>query len=101
MRKSNDTNRRKQFVANHKSAEKRNRQAQIRRMRNRINRSKMKTAIRGLNEAIDNGTVEEAKVALATTVPVIAKTASKGTIHKKNASRKISRLTKRVNQMEA
>lgn len=88
-------------MANHKSAEKRNRQAQVRRLRNRSNRSKMKTAVRSLNDAIESGNVEEAKTALASTVPVIAKTASKGTIHKKNASRKISRLTKRVNQMEA
>ena len=88
-------------MANHKSAEKRNRQAQDRRMRNRANRSKMKTVIKNLNEAIDAGNAEEAKTALASAVPVIAKTASKGTIHKKNASRKISRLTKRVNQLEA
>ncbi|MEJ2135531.1 MAG: 30S ribosomal protein S20 [Desulfofustis sp.] len=88
-------------MANHKSAEKRNRQAQVRRQRNRAIRSKMKTAIRNLNEAIESGNVDEAKTALASAVPVIAKTASKGTIHKKNASRKISRLTKRVNQLEA
>ena len=88
-------------MANHKSAEKRNRQAQVRRQRNRAVRSKMKTAIRNLNEAIESGNVEEAKTALASAVPVIAKTPSKGTIHKKNASRKISRLTKRVNQLEA
>ena len=88
-------------MANHKSAEKRNRQAQVRRQRNRANRSKMKTAIKNLNEAIDSGNAEEAKIALAAAVPVIAKTASKGTIHKKNASRKISRLTKRVNQLES
>lgn len=88
-------------MANHKSAEKRNRQAQERRLRNRMVRSKMKTAIRKLNEVIDTGNVEEARSALAAAVPVIAKTASKGTIHKKNASRKISRLTKRVNKMEA
>jgi small subunit ribosomal protein S20 len=69
-------------------------------MRNRTNRSKMKTAIKGLSQAIEAGSVEEAKTALAAAVPVIAKTASKGTIHKKNASRKISRLTKRVNNME-
>jgi small subunit ribosomal protein S20 len=69
-------------------------------MRNRVNRSKMKTAIRSLNQVIETGSAEEAKAALAVTVPVIAKTASKGTIHKKNASRKISRLTKRVNGME-
>ena len=88
-------------MANHKSAEKRNRQAQVRRMRNRINRSKMKTAVKSLNSAIESGSVEEAKSALTVAVPVIAKTASKGTIHKKNASRKISRLTRRVNAMEA
>ena len=88
-------------MANHKSAEKRNRQAQVRRLRNRANRSKMKTAVKSLNEAIESGNAEQARTALAATVPVIAKTASKGTIHKKNASRKISRLTKRVNQMDA
>ena len=88
-------------MANHKSAEKRNRQAQARRQRNRANRSKMKTAIKNLNAAIDSGNADDAKTALAAAVPVIAKTASKGTIHKKNASRKISRLTKRVNQLEA
>lgn len=88
-------------MANHKSAEKRNRQAQAKRMRNRANRSKMKTLIKNLNEAIEAGNGAEAKTALASAVPMIAKTASKGTIHKKNASRKISRLTKRVNQLEA
>ena len=87
-------------MANHKSAEKRNRQAQVRRLRNRMNRSKMKTTVRTLNEAIESGSVEEAKEALKVAVPVIAKTASKGTIHKKTASRKISRLTKRVNALE-
>ena len=70
-------------------------------MINRVNRSKMKTAIKSLNQAIETGNVDDAKNALAETVPVIAKTASKGTIHKKNASRKISRLTKRVNNLEA
>lgn len=88
-------------MANHKSAEKRNRQAQASRLRNRINRSKMKTVIRSLNDAIESGSVDDAKAALDLAVPVIAKTASKGTIHKKNASRKISRLTKRVNALEA
>lgn len=86
-------------MANHKSAEKRNRQAQVRRLRNRTNRTKMKTAIRKVNEAVIAGTEDAAKDALAAAIPVIAKTAAKGTIHKKNASRKISRLTKRVNKM--
>lgn len=88
-------------MANHKSAEKRNRQAQVRRMRNRINKTRIKSAIRKVNEAIAGGSAEEAKVALQEAIPVIAKTASKGTIHKRTSSRKISRLTKRVNKLEA
>jgi small subunit ribosomal protein S20 len=86
-------------VANHKSAEKRNRQAQAARLRNKMNKKRMKTAIRKLDEAVTAGSADEAKVALHAATIVIAKTASKGTIHKKNASRKISRLAKRVNAM--
>jgi len=70
-------------------------------MRNRINKSKMKNAIRKVNEAVEAGSAEEAKAALVDAIPVIAKTASKGTIHKRNSSRKISRLTRRVNKIEA
>ena len=87
--------------ANHKSAEKRNRQSQVRRLRNKVNKSKMKTAIRKIDEAVVAGSADEAREALSKAIPVIAKTASKGTIHKKNASRKISRLTRRVNGMSA
>ena len=88
-------------MANHKSAEKRNRQSQVRRIRNRANRTRMRNAIKAVDTAIDAGSQEDAQVALSSALPLIAKTASKGTIHKKNASRKISRLTKRVNKMQA
>lgn len=87
-------------MANHKSAEKRNRQSQERRLRNRMNKSRMKNVIRQVNEAIAAGSEEEAKAALQKAIPVIAKTATKGTIHKRNASRKISRLALRVNGMQ-
>jgi small subunit ribosomal protein S20 len=86
-------------VANHKSAEKRNRQAQVRRLRNKMNKTKMKTSIKKVDEAVLAGSTDAAKEALIDATSVIAKTASKGTIHKKNASRKISRLAKRVNAM--
>ncbi len=86
-------------MANHKSAIKRDRQSKVRRMRNRINRSKMKTAIRHIEEALVAGSEEKAREALKAAVPIIQKTASKGTIHRKTASRKISRLTRRVNRM--
>jgi small subunit ribosomal protein S20 len=85
-------------VANHKSAEKRNRQAQASRLRNKMNRTKMKSIIRKLDETVVAGTADEIKEALREATSVIARTASKGTIHKKNASRKISRLTKRINK---
>lgn len=88
-------------MANHKSAEKRNKQAQVRRMRNKMNRTRMKTSIKKVDEAVVAGTKDAAQDALKSATSVIAKTASKGTIHKKNASRKISRLTKRVNAMES
>lgn len=87
-------------MANHKSAEKRNRQSQVRRLRNRANKTRMKNAIKVVDAAIVGGSLEDAKTALLSAIPVIAKTASKGTIHKKNASRKVSRLTKRVNKMQ-
>jgi small subunit ribosomal protein S20 len=42
----------------------------------------------------------DAAAALKTAAPSLAKAASKGIIHKKNASRKISRLTKKVNALK-
>ncbi|PID72009.1 MAG: 30S ribosomal protein S20 [Desulfobulbus propionicus] len=87
-------------MANHKSALKRDRQSKIRRMRNRMNKSTMKTAIRKVEEALVAGSEEQAKEALQAAIPVIQRTANKGTIHKKTASRKVSRLTLRVNKMQ-
>ena len=84
-------------MANHKSALKRNRQSLVRRARNRTMKSKVKTAIRAVNEAIEQGAVDAAQAALKMAIPVIQKAASKGTLHRKTASRKVSRLTKRVN----
>jgi len=88
-------------MANHKSAMKRDRQSKVRRMRNRTNKSIMKTAVGVVEQAIEAGSEEQARAALQKAASVIQKTASKGTIHKKTASRKVSRLTKRVNQMQA
>ena len=85
-------------MANHKSALKRNRQSLVRRERNRMNRSKVKTAIKKVDTAITvDDSVEKAREALVAAVPVIERAAVKGAFHKKNASRKVSRLTRRVN----
>jgi len=86
-------------LANHKSAMKRNRQNQLQRLRNRSNKSKMKGVVKKLLEALEQKAGDQAQEALKAAIPVIEKTAVKGSIHKKNASRKISRLTKRVNAL--
>jgi small subunit ribosomal protein S20 len=87
-------------MANHKSALKRDRQSKVRRLRNRINKSKMKNAVSKVEKALVGGSEEQAQEALQNAVSVIQKTASKGTIHRKTASRKVSRLSKMVNRME-
>ncbi len=88
-------------MANHKSALKRNRQNAVRRARNRANRTKMRNSIKAVDAAIEESSVENAQVALKAAIPVIMKISSKGTIKKETASRKISRLTKRVNRFVA
>jgi small subunit ribosomal protein S20 len=87
-------------MANHKSALKRDRQSKVRRQRNRMNKSKMKTAVNRVETALAEGSEEQAVAALQNAVSVIQKTASKGTIHKRTAARKISRLSQRVHRME-
>jgi small subunit ribosomal protein S20 len=69
-------------------------------MRNRVNKSKMKGAVSSVEEALAAGSEEQAREALQKAVAVIQKTASKGSIHRKTASRKVSRLARRVNRME-
>jgi len=88
-------------LANHKSALKRNRQAQLGRVRNKANRTRVKNVVRAVDEAIGEKSVEMAQAALKLAIPAIQKAASKGAFHKKNASRKVSRLTKRVNAFAA
>ena len=85
-------------MANHKSALKRNRQSLTRRDRNRMNRSKVKTAVRKIEAAIEvEDSVEKAREALIAAVPIIERAAVKGAYHRKTASRKVSRLTRKVN----
>lgn len=88
-------------MANHKSAEKRNRQDVKRLQRNRAIKASVKTAVKTVREKVGAQNIEEAAVSLAKTIPIIAKAAAKGTIHKNNAARKISRLTKLLNTAKA
>ena len=87
-------------MATHKSAEKRDRQSVKRRERNSSTKSAVKTGIKSVLSAVGTKDKEASEKALKTTVPVIDKAAAKGVIHKKNASRKISRLAKKINAIQ-
>ncbi len=83
-----------------KSAIKRARQAEKRRIRNSSLKSMMKTyikkALQAIEEKKDPSVIDEC---VRKAISVINKAASKGAIHKRTASRKISRFTKRVNKL--
>jgi len=87
-------------VANHKSAAKRNRQNAVRKARNSHFRTAMRNLVKQVREAVSNGDKETAQIALDKAIPFIAKTATKGIIHKATASRKTSRLVKLVNTLD-
>ena len=83
------------------SAMKRARQAVKRNLRNTSVLSSVKTVLKKVDEAIASGNREDAGKALLKAVSALNKAASKGVIHDNTASRKISRLTKKVNALPA
>jgi len=85
-------------MPNHKSAEKRVRQSEKRRVINRGNRSKVRTYIKKVRAALDSGKKDEIESALPQTISVIDKAVQKGVMHKNAAARYKSRLTLRANQ---
>ena len=84
-------------MAQHKSAKKRARQSEKRRARNRHISSGLKTAVK----AVQTASGDDAGTALRSAESAIRKAASKGVLSKKQASRRISRLTKSVNHASA
>jgi small subunit ribosomal protein S20 len=85
-------------MANHKQAEKRNRQRLKRRARNLMHLSTMRTYMKRVRKAIADGDVETAKTTLPVALEAIGKANSKGVIHRHTASRYASRLTLAVNR---
>lgn len=85
----------------HKSAIKRARQSEKRRLRNRARKTRMKTAIKAVEAAMATKNPELVMEKLREAMSIIDKTASKGTIHKNKAARKISRLHQKVNKFLA
>lgn len=86
-------------MANIKSAKKRIKVIETKTERNKAIRSKVKTAIKKVNAAIDAKDKAAATAALQGAIVEIDKACTKGVFHKKNASRKISRLTLAVNKL--
>jgi small subunit ribosomal protein S20 len=85
----------------HKSAEKRMRQNEVRRMRNRHVKTNIKTMIKRVREAVKAKDKAKAKAALAQVIPLVDKAVSKGVLHWRTGARKISRLTRLVNTIGA
>jgi small subunit ribosomal protein S20 len=86
-------------MANTKSATKAARQAIRRTAINKSRTSQVKSSVRKVEEAIASGDKAAAKTALAAAQPVLMRAAQKSVLHKKAASRKVSRLNSRLKAM--
>lgn len=86
-------------MANSPSAKKRMRQIERRTEVNTARRSRIKTFIRKVEEAIASGDAAKAKTALQSAEPEIMRGANKGVLHANTASRKVSRLSARVRSL--
>jgi len=86
-------------MANIKSAMKRNRQNEKRRVRNAAVRSTVRTSVKTARVAIEGGQADQARAALLNTIQTLDKAVTKGVIHKNTAARKKSRLTRQLNAL--
>jgi small subunit ribosomal protein S20 len=83
-------------LANTKSAEKAARQAEKHRARNVALRSRMRTAVRKVNDAIAKGNAEAARAVYREAVPMIDTLVNKKMVHRNKADRHKSRLAARI-----
>jgi small subunit ribosomal protein S20 len=88
-------------VANIKSAEKRARQTIKRRAHNMALRSKLRTAIKNVSNAVSAGNKDEAAANLKVAGPIIDSMVNKGIIHRNKAARHKSHLSARVKELSA
>ena len=88
-------------MANTSSAKKAARQMIRRTEVNKGRRTRVKSEVRSVEEAIKSGDRAKAEAALRSAEPILVRTAQKGIMHKKTASRKVSRLAQRVKAMSA
>ena len=78
------------------SAKKRMRQNEIQRGRNRARRSRLRSALRQLDEAIEAGDLESVRVRWVEAQALLDRTAQRGVIHRNLAARKKSRLARQI-----
>ena len=88
-------------MANHKSALKKIKQDEVRRLRNKAYKTRLKNVVKTVETAISESNKEAAQTALQEAISTLDRIASKGIIHKNKAARKKSRLTKKVNAIGA
>ena len=81
-------------MANHKSAIKRARQNDTRRMRNRTVKTRCKSIVKDVRQAVEKAEVDKLPEALLAAQSEIDKASKKGVLHPRTAARKISRLAK-------
>lgn len=86
-------------MANIKSAKKRILVTATKTARNKSIKSAVKTSMKKVEAAVNEKNKEEASAALTAAISTISKAAKKGVYHKNNAARKVSRLTKLVNEI--
>jgi small subunit ribosomal protein S20 len=82
------------------SAKKRLRQAEKRRLRNRVHLSQARSYVKRTNSLLNQGQWEEAAAAAEKAASVLDRAAQKGVIHKKNAARRKSRLFRRLRRAQ-
>ena len=88
-------------MANHKSALKRIRQNEKRRIHNRTYRNRTRTLVKKARAAIASGDVSEAREATLKAVSDLDKLARRGVAHKRNAARRKSRLMKQLAALDS
>ena len=87
-------------MANIKSAIKRNKQNEKRRLRNRVYVGTARTTVKKARLAIEANDLETARTATLTAISALDKAAEKGILHKNNASRRKGRLMRHLAQLE-
>jgi small subunit ribosomal protein S20 len=86
-------------MANTRSAQKRMRQSEKRRVRNATTRSGVRSAVRTVRSALESGAAAEARAQLTRAIRLLDKAVTKGVLHRNTAARRKSRLTRQLNAL--